>query len=42
MNDAYLEMLRRQYNAAIANGLVIKARMIERLMKSAEARDGVS
>lgn len=38
MNDEYLEMLRRQYNAAIANNLVIKARMIERLMKNAEKR----
>lgn len=38
MNDEYLEMLRRQYNTAIANNLMIKARMIERLMKHAESR----
>ncbi len=36
MNDEYLALLRRQYNAAVANNQMMKARMIERLMKGLE------
>jgi hypothetical protein len=35
----YVEQLRREYNAAVANGYVLKARIIDRRLRSLERND---
>lgn len=41
MNNKY-ETLRKEYNAAVANGLMIKARRIERVMNAIAKTGGIS